>query len=239
MISDAGRLHAGINVNKSSRVQHAAGGAALRISVIFADPIYARGLQASLAELPDVSSVEYAVAVADAVSDGDVDSADVVVLDSELPGVGELAHELACCSSARVLLCVRAGSRDDLTSVIGDASGVLAAEALTPEVMAAAIRAISHGVGVLGIDLLRDLLYGVQTAPPAPPIAGGRETERLTSREHAVLSLVAEGVPSREIANRLAYSERTIKNILHDVITKLGARSRSHAVAVAVRERII
>jgi FixJ family two-component response regulator len=35
---------------------------------------------------------------------------------------------------------------------------------------------------------------------------------------------------TREVARRLHYSERTVKNVLHDVVTKLGARSRSHAV---------
>ena len=92
---------------------------------------------------------------------------------------------------------------------------------------------------LLGIDLLQDLCRDRQ---PLAALTNGESSgrgERLTEREHAVLSLVAEGVPSREIAGRLAYSERTIKNVLHDAVTKLGARSRSHAVAVAVRERII
>jgi DNA-binding CsgD family transcriptional regulator len=61
----------------------------------------------------------------------------------------------------------------------------------------------------------------------------------LTRREHAVLSLVADVVPSREIARRPAYSERRVKNVLHDVLTKLRAKSRSHGVALAVREGII
>ena len=44
---------------------------------------------------------------------------------------------------------------------------------------------------------------------------------------------------SREVAVELAYSERTVKNVLHDVVTKLNARSRSQAVAFAVREGLI
>lgn len=61
----------------------------------------------------------------------------------------------------------------------------------------------------------------------------------LRDREIAVLRLVAEGMDTAEIARRLAYSERTVKNILHDVTTRLELRNRSHAVAYALREGFI
>jgi DNA-binding NarL/FixJ family response regulator len=50
---------------------------------------------------------------------------------------------------------------------------------------------------------------------------------------------VAEGHPIREVAEQLRYSERTIKNVIHDVVTKLNVRTRSQAVAQAVREGLI
>lgn len=52
-------------------------------------------------------------------------------------------------------------------------------------------------------------------------------------------ALVAEGVASCEVAERLAYSERTLKNVFHDVRIKPDAHSRSHAAELAVREGII
>jgi DNA-binding NarL/FixJ family response regulator len=54
-----------------------------------------------------------------------------------------------------------------------------------------------------------------------------------------VLRLVAEGLDTGEIAKRLSYSERTIKNVIHDVVTRLNLRNRSHAVAYALREGLI
>lgn len=54
-----------------------------------------------------------------------------------------------------------------------------------------------------------------------------------------MLSLIAQGCATREVAERLCYSERTVKNVLHDVVTKLDARTRSQAVAHAVREGLI
>jgi DNA-binding NarL/FixJ family response regulator len=61
----------------------------------------------------------------------------------------------------------------------------------------------------------------------------------LSSREQRVLELVADGLPTREIGEELHYSERTVKKVLGDVVVKLGARSRSQAIARAVRQGII
>jgi DNA-binding CsgD family transcriptional regulator len=66
--------------------------------------------------------------------------------------------------------------------------------------------------------------------------AGGPD---LTRRELDVLSLLADGDSTREIAYRLSYSERTVKNIVHDVRAKLEARTRAHVVALAARRGII
>ena len=62
---------------------------------------------------------------------------------------------------------------------------------------------------------------------------------RLSDRERDVLRLVAQGLPTREVAAQLCYSERTIKNVIHDVVTKLNARTRSQAVAHAMRDGLI
>lgn len=57
----------------------------------------------------------------------------------------------------------------------------------------------------------------------------------LETREVDVLKLLAEGLGTPEIANQLNYSERTVKNIIHGVLTRLKLRNRAHAVAFAVR----
>ena len=64
------------------------------------------------------------------------------------------------------------------------------------------------------------------------------ETE-FDARELEVLRLLADGYDTASIAATLAYSERTIKNIIHDVTTRLELRNRSHAVASAVRTGVI
>jgi DNA-binding NarL/FixJ family response regulator len=61
----------------------------------------------------------------------------------------------------------------------------------------------------------------------------------LSDREVYVLRLVADGLDTGEIAKKLCYSERTIKNVIHAITTRLGVRNRSQAVAFALREGLI
>jgi DNA-binding NarL/FixJ family response regulator len=64
-------------------------------------------------------------------------------------------------------------------------------------------------------------------------------TGQLAARELGVLRLLAEGDDTKDIAAKLCYSERTVKNIVHDVLVKMNCRSRAHAVALATRRGVI
>jgi DNA-binding NarL/FixJ family response regulator len=79
--------------------------------------------------------------------------------------------------------------------------------------------------------------------PPALPgesmavvtaAAPAMSSARLDEREREVLRMVADGCGTAEIAQRLNYSERTVKNILHRLLTRMNLRNRAHAVAYAL-----
>jgi DNA-binding NarL/FixJ family response regulator len=61
----------------------------------------------------------------------------------------------------------------------------------------------------------------------------------LEHREAEVLRLLADGLATGEIAERLSYSERTVKNIIHGVLSRLNLRNRAHAVAFALRNGLL
>ena len=63
--------------------------------------------------------------------------------------------------------------------------------------------------------------------------------DRLSAREASVLRLMADGLDTAEIAGRLAYSERTIKNVFYGITARLNLRNRPHAVAYALRKGMI
>lgn len=100
-----------------------------------------------------------------------------------------------------------------------------------------AVFAAARGDGDLPADLLGQLIDQVgrlQRQDGRRPGSAG-----LTPREADVVRLVAEGLDTREIAARLSYSERTVKNVLHQLTSRLRLRNRAHAVAHALREGYI
>jgi DNA-binding NarL/FixJ family response regulator len=208
---------------------------AVKLFVVDPHTIYRRGLAVCLESLPEVETVDQAGSVRDAWESSPLFEADLVLVDHVMSGGPDFVGAVCETTGARVILCSSHCSEDAVLAAIqAGAVGVLRKETLTTESLANAVRAAVDGTGVVTADLLRELLDGL--APngldrPAPA--------RLTDREQQVLSLIAEGHPTREVAERLCYSERTVKNVLHDVVTKLNARSRSHAVAHAVREGLI
>ena len=83
-------------------------------------------------------------------------------------------------------------------------------------------------------DLLGTLLDQVKRLKQQVPISNGLEP-----REIDVLRLLADGLGTHQIAEKLCYSERTVKNVLHGIMTRLNLRNRAHAVAYAMRAGLV
>jgi DNA-binding NarL/FixJ family response regulator len=207
----------------------------MKIFVLDSHTIYCRGLAACLEAMEDVEAVNHAESVRAAWDDPALLQADVVVLDNTLPGGGDFIGAVREATGARVIVCTSDCDEENVLAVLqAGAVGFLRKDTLTGEGLASAVQAAVNGAGVVAPDLLGNLLKAiVPESLEKPPPA------KLTDRELEVLSLIAEGHPTREVALRLSYSERTVKNVLHDVVTKLNARSRSQAIAFAVREGLI
>ncbi|MET8765264.1 LuxR C-terminal-related transcriptional regulator [Lentzea sp. NPDC004782] len=67
----------------------------------------------------------------------------------------------------------------------------------------------------------------------------GPSLPELSPRETEMLRLLAEGLDTAEIAEKLIYSERTVKNVLHNLLNRLDLRNRTHAVAYALRRGLL
>jgi DNA-binding NarL/FixJ family response regulator len=201
----------------------------IEVMIVEGQPIVRRGLVASLDLVEGFGRTEEAGSVADAWSNPALGEADVVVLSVALDGASEFVAELKLFTETRVLALGSAQKPARLAAVLdaGAAAG-LDSDELTPQRLAIAVRAAAAGV-----PLVQARLRG----GPARLTTSGHSL--LTEREQQVLALVADGLPTREVALELHYSERTVKKVLGDVVLKLRARSRSQAIAHAVREGII
>ena len=210
----------------------------MKVLVVDSHAIYRRGLVASLELLEDVDDVEQADDVSGARERSAVADADIVILDTSLPGGRDFMSLIAEISGAHVIACTSECDEQAVVSAIGaGAVGYLRKESLTQDVLQAAIHAAAGGAAIVPPDMLgamarESMVEANGDGAPLPP-------PRLAQREQCVLALVAEGHPTREIAEQLNYSERTVKNVLHDIVTKLNVRTRSQAVALAVRDGLI
>jgi DNA-binding NarL/FixJ family response regulator len=209
----------------------------VKLFVLDPHTIYRRGLAACLALMDEVESVAHAGSVREAWEDSALFDSELVVLDQSIDGGLDFIGAVREATGARVIVCTSECDQDSvMTCLQAGAVGFLRKDTLTTEGLSAAVTAAANGAGVVTPDLLGDLMKTMSangSDHAKPPIA------RLTDREQQVLALIAKGHPTREVAQELCYSERTVKNVLHDVVTKLNARSRSQAVAHAVREGLI
>jgi DNA-binding NarL/FixJ family response regulator len=196
------------------------------------DPVSRSGVAAQLRARPEVHVVD----------SEDADSAEVAIVvadDVDEPAL-RAVRNLRRSGQARVVVVVtRLDDRALLGAVEAGACGLLRRSEAVPERLAAAIEAADAGDGTVPPDLLGRLLDGVGRLQRQVLAPRGLTFAGLTEREVQVLRLVADGFDTNEIASRLSYSERTIKNTIHDLTTRLNLRNRTHAVAYAVREGLI
>jgi DNA-binding NarL/FixJ family response regulator len=138
-----------------------------------------------------------------------------------------------------VLLVSRVDGASLLAAVEAGASGLVRRSQVTPESLVGAIRSAAAGDGTVPPDLLGSLLDQVERLQRNVLSPRGLTMSGLTEREIKVLKLLAEGMDTAEVGRELYYSDRTVKNILHDVTSRLNLRNRTHAVAYAIRQGLI
>ncbi|MFJ8579952.1 LuxR C-terminal-related transcriptional regulator [Micromonospora sp. NPDC093277] len=141
--------------------------------------------------------------------------------------------------SALVLVVTQVDDAGLVAAVEHGVAGIVRRSEASADRLVAVIGAAAAGEGAVPPDLLGRLLQQVGALQREVLGPRGLTFSGLAEREVEVLRLVAEGLDTAEIAAKLAYSQRTIKNILHDVTSRLHLRNRCHAVAYALRNGLI
>ncbi|WP_371482282.1 LuxR C-terminal-related transcriptional regulator [Kitasatospora sp. NBC_00315] len=140
----------------------------------------------------------------------------------------------------RVVLVVERMREAELLEAVecGVAAILWRREATAPR-LGQAVLAAARGDGDLPADLLGRLIVQMGRLQRSVQGLPGFTPPGISERESDILRLVAEGWDTAEIASKLSYSERTVKNVLHGLTTRLHLRNRAHAVAHALREGYI
>jgi DNA-binding NarL/FixJ family response regulator len=153
---------------------------------------------------------------------------DVTLMDLQMPGLDGLAaiQRIREAPQARIIV---------LTTYQADARAWQALKA------GAAGYLLKSALRTCLIDAIRAVHAGARWIPSevAIEIATHATDEKLTERETEVLRQVAQGLSNREIGELLSLSEETIKARVKTILSKLGARDRTHAVVIALQRGLI
>jgi two-component system response regulator DegU len=205
--------------------------------------------------LRTILELEEGFAVAGAAADGEEALAlalrlrpDVVLMDVQMPrldGVQATARITAALPSVRVIIL----TTFDYDEYVFDglkagASGYLLKDTPAAELLAT-IRRVHAGESIVQPSVATRLIAefsrarGVRPQPADTPPAASLDYEPLSERELDVLRLLGDGLSNREIGQRLALAEGTVKNYVSTILDKLHAANRTHAARLAREQGLI
>ncbi|MFO7192356.1 MAG: response regulator transcription factor [Thermocrispum agreste] len=204
----------------------------VRVAIFASDPLTEAGLRGCLRERGELS-------VLDDPPPGDADVIVAAIDELNAPTLTML-RRWADTAGRPVVLLVRELSETDLLHVIErKVVAVVPRTAAPDERVVQAVLTAANGGGLLPPRLLGSLLRHFEKLHREVLAPRGLSSSGITPREADVLRLMAEGLDTAEIAEKLCYSQRTVKNVLHGLTNRLHLRNRAHAVAHALRADVI
>jgi DNA-binding NarL/FixJ family response regulator len=202
----------------------------VRVVIQTTDPITYVGLSSFLQSRPEVLVVDHR------------DQADVQVFSTERVGPEALTRLRHSAGEGGLPTVLMTGELDEsplLTLVECHVVAILPKNSVTGDQLVDCVVAAAAGNGVMPRDVLGTLLRRIKVLQREVLAPNGLSASGLEPREVDVLRLIAEGWGTEEIAKELAYSERTVKNVIFNLTTRLHLRNRAHAVAYALRAGVI
>jgi DNA-binding NarL/FixJ family response regulator len=203
------------------------------IRVLIADdhPLFRDGLSALVDEGPDTELAGAATTGTEAVDLAIATQPDVVVMDLHMPGLNgiEATRRIVADSPHIAVLVLTMFDDDDsiFSALRAGARGYLLKGA-DQEQIRAAIRAAANGEIIFGTQLAARMLAYFTAGATAPQVF-----PQLTDREREVLDLVAQGRANAAIAAKLGLSQKTVRNHVSNILTKLQVADRAQAIVQA------
>jgi DNA-binding NarL/FixJ family response regulator len=201
------------------------------VTVLIVDDheVVREGLRLSLSRAPHIRVIGEAGDGEMAISLVERRKPDVVVMDVRMPGMDGLEATkkiMEQSPDAAVLIFTAFSERSLLARGLeSGAKGYILKEA-PHETLLRAIERVANGEGYVDPALM-------------PAFLPGKGEDMLTTREREILQLLADGMSNADVAAKLFISQETVKSHVRHILTKLEADTRTHAVAIALREAII
>jgi DNA-binding NarL/FixJ family response regulator len=201
----------------------------IRILAVDDHPLIRQGIVGLVAVQPDMKLVAEAETGREAIEQFRRHRPDITLMDLQMPQMSGLDAIIAIRGEfpdARIIvLTTYAGDVQALRALKAGAQAYLLKDTLHKELLGT-IRAVHAGKKSLSPEVSYEL-------------AKHATDESLTAAEVRVLRLIAEGHANKEIAAQLSISEDTVKGQVRNILSKLGAKDRTHAAMIAFRRGII
>ncbi len=208
----------------------------IRILIVDDHAIVRKGIRALLATERDLLVIGEACDGAEAISQAQALSPDVILMDLVMPHVDgiQATQRIASQQPGLRILVLTSFAGDDkvFPAIKAGALGYLLKDS-SPEELIQAIRQVHRGEPFLEPSIARKVLTELST-PPKKPLT----PDPLTARELDILRLVAQGHSNKEIAEELCITEMTVRTHVSNILAKLHLASRTQAALYALREGI-
>ena len=210
----------------------------IRLLIVDDHVVVRRGLRSMLADTEDVEIVGEASNAGETVEMVTLLQPDIVLLDIKMPGMDGLRLlRLLSQKSPHVKTIILTNYDEEqllLEAFRVGAYGYLLKN-IGREALLEALRTVHRGRRMLSPEVMDRILRQFAELNQQQAL----EEFGLSAREIELLNLVADGNTNRQIATKMFWSERTVKRKLSDVLRKLDATDRAHAVAVAMRHGLL
>ncbi|MEU6170000.1 response regulator transcription factor [Streptomyces tanashiensis] len=214
------------------------GGTPVTLLIADDDEVTRSGLCTLLAAQPGLAVVGEAADGVEAVEQARRLGPDVVLMDVRMPRCNGIeATRLLLAGSAeppKVVVITTFENDDYVTAALSAGAGGFVLKRLPVRQIAQAVRVVAAGEAILFPTSLRRMI-----APRPLHSAEALPRAALTGREEEVLRLMATGLSNPEIAESLTVSLETVKTHVGNVLTKLGAQNRTHAVVIAYESGLV
>ena len=167
----------------------------------------------------------------------------VLLLDIDYPSLSglDLARKIAlCCPTAKVIMLTSNPDEKQLFETIKAGGIAYIEKSITGEALAKTIRQIAQGEYLINDSLLatpkvaEHVLRQFQSMHSITGVSMENVVAPLTTRETQILIYIADGNSNKQIAHILLISEQTIKNHVSNILRKMNANDRAHAVFLAI-----
>ncbi|MCH8919098.1 MAG: response regulator transcription factor [Chloroflexi bacterium] len=206
----------------------------IRVLIVDDHEVVREGLRALLRRRSNLAVVGEADSVASAIEEAQRTEPDVVIMDVRLPdGSGvEACREIRAQRPETKVIMLTSYADDDavFASIMAGATGYLLKQTRT-QALTDAIERAMRGESLLDPAVTQRVLERVRTAGTAKD----DELSLLSEQERKILDLIAEGKTNKEIAKEVYLSDKTVKNYVSSILSKLNLRRRSEAAAFIAR----